>query len=1705
MSPQPFTYNEPAKALTANAFSKNGYNFIGWDTNEAGTNVVYTDQQELQNLTSVNNGVFNLYAVWEVITHDVTINTTEGISTNPTVLTGLAENSYLVITFERYLDALVLFTVNGANQKNSIDLETKKFTLQIVEDYTIVIEWLPTIAEVREQSTGEVTFVGVVSRILGDNIAVADETGAINLYQATGTVALGDMIKVIGTRSVDNGLEQIINGTMTVLSSGNTAPVFDITTFMGIYRRQTQHINASNITPISLSEDNRELTVRLNTYDAVIRSNESTGDVFNKVKNAISAKEIQLIDVYIDWISNEPRLLIENVDQMVITEFANDAEKATLILDNLEAKHSGVTYIMGDGSPFVANDPKYGIPINWNYGLEDMITAENTLKEVTVTTLVEVSATVTCGTVTDTRTFNIVIRYVEPTEYAELVLTASKIKNINELEYINFTYFDSITSPGIWSGSAKLQNETQIGSAPDHTIGFKVRYVPNTVRYIHAIEIVVNTDGEKPRTIKINDFTVMSGITAAAGTISSGKIYLTGQPNSITLVPSDTVNYESIKVYVKRVSKLNRAYEDITAANISFDSEYSTPTTLSLIEKGPIYGKKAVWSSDNTDVISNDGVITLPEITTTVKLTVLIKYFVIEQHSATYDIKVIGIGSRLETQLATIPALPTETENDISSYLLATTEDGTNITWTSSDADVITNAGVVNRPFDGNANVTMTATVTEGGYIRTREFIVTVLAQPVTVTFSLTAPENTPANGDIYMIGVFPGLEPTDPTPENNTTANAWYNFTDTYKMVRQADNTYKLDIVVPVGNYGEQGFELEYKYVLVLPDNTKIWEADPNRTHLASATATKAETLNEWPNLRTITFQVNLPAMPDGAVPYIIGDLPGLVQADPVSEPYHKWNNYTDQYKLIYDEDLSKYVVKVHGLDNYDMYYKFVYVLDGDVAWEDRVANRHYKINGTWTTDVTDVTWPVYTPTVTGDDVTTNPTNLTNLPKYTSLVITFNNDLDLLKTFTVDGDSHIGDINAVDKTYTLKVTDNHAIVVEWITIADVRAQTSGEVTFVGIVTRMAGDNVAVADNTGAINLYKGTKPAELAVGDKVKVAGTRGDYNGLEQITSGTVTIISNDNPRPTFDITTLEGINARQSQHINISGLTPVSLDGQNLTVSLNGQTIVVRANSNTGAVFEAVQEAYLAKSIELVGVYVDWFSNNAQFLIEDASQIILTPYTDEEKVAKIATYLVEQYDTAEYDTGSDVELITTHPIYGGTITWAYVPTGAVINGKWVALESKNTSVVATASIDVNGKTGTQAVNVTVIYVAPGTTTEELLYETGFESDEGFSGSTNYKAGMTANGWAVANGTVTATAGSTSDMHIQMRLYSTGTISATYNNETAVSNITKVVFNAFRSDGGSSLTVQFSLDGSTWSTGELVTLEASDAQYEVVSDLVDATYVRWTTTDANPSQDNKRYNLDDVKIYGMVSLNPAEKDLSMIEFNPTEYDTATNLDLYTVGKLYGSTIGWTSSHPEVISTTGEMVLPTSTTDVTLTANASHTDGTYIASKEFIIRVIGTGGGAVGATYIETFDTSTAGGSYGNGTFTGVGSIVWTYVASRNEDIYGIEGAGIMLRRNTEPSSLSATFNDGITEFSFNYRKAYTGATIRKYKVDVTHNGVTTTYALPDFGGGSGADSTIHTFTQALNLTGTVTIKIYADSNAQATFDNFTWTTNPS
>ena len=70
MQPLQMQYDKE-KNLTANAFTREGYTWTGWNTKAGGNGTGYTDKQAVRNLTSENNGSVTLYAQWTPIAYRI--------------------------------------------------------------------------------------------------------------------------------------------------------------------------------------------------------------------------------------------------------------------------------------------------------------------------------------------------------------------------------------------------------------------------------------------------------------------------------------------------------------------------------------------------------------------------------------------------------------------------------------------------------------------------------------------------------------------------------------------------------------------------------------------------------------------------------------------------------------------------------------------------------------------------------------------------------------------------------------------------------------------------------------------------------------------------------------------------------------------------------------------------------------------------------------------------------------------------------------------------------------------------------------------------------------------------------------------------------------------------------------------------------------------------------------------------------------------------------------------------------------------------------------------------------------------------------------------------------------------------------------------------------------------------------------------------
>ena len=75
MAEQTFTYGQ-SQSLRNNTFAVRYYEFLGWTDEAQGSQVVYTNGQDLSNLTVAHNTVIELYAVWNKVSVTTNINIT---------------------------------------------------------------------------------------------------------------------------------------------------------------------------------------------------------------------------------------------------------------------------------------------------------------------------------------------------------------------------------------------------------------------------------------------------------------------------------------------------------------------------------------------------------------------------------------------------------------------------------------------------------------------------------------------------------------------------------------------------------------------------------------------------------------------------------------------------------------------------------------------------------------------------------------------------------------------------------------------------------------------------------------------------------------------------------------------------------------------------------------------------------------------------------------------------------------------------------------------------------------------------------------------------------------------------------------------------------------------------------------------------------------------------------------------------------------------------------------------------------------------------------------------------------------------------------------------------------------------------------------------------------------------------------------------
>lgn len=235
---------------------------------------------------------------------------------------------------------------------------------------------------------------------------------------------------------------------------------------------------------------------------------------------------------------------------------------------------------------------------------------------------------------------------------------------------------------------------------------------------------------------------------------------------------------------------------------------------------------------------------------------------------------------------------------------------------------------------------------------------------------------------------------------------------------------------------------------------------------------------------------------------------------------------------------------------------------------------------------------------------------------------------------------------NAFNVSSTYKPSDcTFTITVESVqTISEVRTQGTGSVTTKGIVTSCSGTTAYIQDTEAAICVYG----SALTVGDQVKVSGTLSTYKGLLEITSPTVTVLSQNNT-VTPEVMTIAEINESENQGwlVKIENATITAIDGSNTTIAQGENTVVVRSISSDVAVNDVIT---LTGNI---GCYNTVQIANPTDVVVKVATPTFTPESSEVVAGSTVTISTTTADATIYYTTNGDEPTTESTLYSDPIT--------------------------------------------------------------------------------------------------------------------------------------------------------------------------------------------------------------------------------------------------------------------------------------------------------------------------------------------------------------------------------------------------------------------------------------------------------------------
>ncbi len=177
-------------------------------------------------------------------------------------------------------------------------------------------------------------------------------------------------------------------------------------------------------------------------------------------------------------------------------------------------------------------------------------------------------------------------------------------------------------------------------------------------------------------------------------------------------------------------------------------------TSLTFPNTG-LHSVEITWTSSNTDVIADDGTVTRPLFTEGDKVVTITAYLELggETLTKTFTVTVLKAAYSDADAVAEAKAVLLLSVSDLvtSDIVLPTTALTATLTWSSSNTAIVANDGTITRPAigEGNATVTLTATITKGTESLTKAFDVIIKEEDPSNAYASIADLHDSLLGDV--------------------------------------------------------------------------------------------------------------------------------------------------------------------------------------------------------------------------------------------------------------------------------------------------------------------------------------------------------------------------------------------------------------------------------------------------------------------------------------------------------------------------------------------------------------------------------------------------------------------------------------------------------------------------------------------------------------------------------------------------------------------------------------------------------------------------------------------------------------------------------------------------------------------------------------------------------------------------------------------